>query len=244
MIPKIIHWCWLSNDPIPESLQKCMDSWKVKLPDYDFIHWNFDRFPKGTSMWVDQAFDNKKYAFAADYIRLYALYNYGGIYLDMDVEMIKSFNPFLNNPIMLGLETSGYPEVAVFGAEKGCPWIKLCLDHYEGRPFIKADGSLDTAPLPTVVKKILSDNGYKFVNIENPEEFSFDSKEICLLPADYFSPKSHEDGKIYDTDRTVSIHRFAGTWMPWYDVAEGKIWHALGLQRRFWMRAIMNRLKK
>ena len=76
MIPKIIHWCWLSDDPIPASLQKCMDSWKVYLPDYEFIHWNFQRFPKGKSKWVDEAFANKKYAFAADYIRLYALYNY------------------------------------------------------------------------------------------------------------------------------------------------------------------------
>ena len=81
MIPKIIHYCWLSNDPIPDDLKKCMDSWKEKLPDYEVMLWNFDRFPKTKSQWVSDAFDNKKYAFAADYIRLNALYNYGGIYL-------------------------------------------------------------------------------------------------------------------------------------------------------------------
>ena len=87
MIPKIIHYCWLSNDPIPSNIQHYMDSWKKYLPDYEFIHWNFDKFDKSSSRWVSEAFDNKKYAFAADYIRLYALYHYGGIYLDMDVDV-------------------------------------------------------------------------------------------------------------------------------------------------------------
>ena len=95
MIPKIIHYCWLSDDPVPSDLQKYMRTWKEKLPDYEFMKWDFNRFDKQSSKWVAQAFDNKKYAFAADYIRLYALYNYGGIYLDMDVEVLKSYNPFL-----------------------------------------------------------------------------------------------------------------------------------------------------
>ena len=102
MIPKIIHYCWLSNDPIPSNIQHYMDSWKKYLPDYEFIHWNFDKFDKSSSRWVSEAFDNKKYAFAADYIRLYALYHYGGIYLDMDVEVLKSFNPFLSLQTMMG----------------------------------------------------------------------------------------------------------------------------------------------
>lgn len=97
MIPKIIHYCWLSNDPIPEKLQEYMKSWKEKLPDYEFKLWNFDCFDINSSQWVKEAFEAKKYAFAADYIRLYAVYNYGGIYMDMDVEVIKSFNPLLNN---------------------------------------------------------------------------------------------------------------------------------------------------
>ena len=84
MIPKIIHFCWLSDEPYPESIQKCMNSWKEKLPDYEIWKWDFKRFPKGSAKWVDQAFEKRKYAFAADYIRLYALSNYGGIYPDSD----------------------------------------------------------------------------------------------------------------------------------------------------------------
>ena len=142
MIPKIIHWCWLSDAPIPASLQKCMDSWKMYLPDYEFIHWNFQRFPKGKSKWVDEAFANKKYAFAADYIRLYALYNYGGFYLDMDVEALKSFNPFLSLKTAICYEHDGKGklEMAAFGVEPQSEWVKKCLDYYVGRSFIKEDG--------------------------------------------------------------------------------------------------------
>ena len=101
MIPKIIHYCWLSNDPIPENLQSYLKTWKEKLPDYEFILWNFNRFEKSSSKWVAQAFDNKKYAFAADYIRLFAVYNFGGFYLDMDIQVLKSFDDLLNNEICL-----------------------------------------------------------------------------------------------------------------------------------------------
>ena len=76
MIPKIIHYCWLSNDAVPQELQMYMATWKEKLPSYEFILWNFDRFDINSSLWVRQAFEAKKYAFAADYIRLYAVYNY------------------------------------------------------------------------------------------------------------------------------------------------------------------------
>ena len=91
MIPKIIHYCWLSKDPIPKDMQMFIDGWYEKLPDYEFMLWDFNRFDIHSSQWVKEAFSKKKYAFAADYIRLYALYNYGGIYMDMDVEVLKSF---------------------------------------------------------------------------------------------------------------------------------------------------------
>ena len=104
MIPKIIHYCWLSNDPIPEDLSRYMKTWKQKLPDYEFMLWDFNRFDKNNSQWVKEAFEHKKYAFAADYIRLYALYHYGGIYLDMDVEVLKTFTPFLSLRTMIGFE--------------------------------------------------------------------------------------------------------------------------------------------
>lgn len=98
MIPKKIHYCWLSNDPYPEKIEKCINSWKEKLPDYEIIKWDLNRFPLEKSLWVKQAYEARKYAFAADYIRLYALATEGGIYLDSDVEVLKSFDDLLDFP--------------------------------------------------------------------------------------------------------------------------------------------------
>ena len=116
MIPKVIHYCWLSGDPIPEKLQRCMDSWKKFLPDYEFVLWDLERFDIKTSQWVKEAFEARKYAFAADYIRLYAVYNYGGIYMDMDVEVVRPFDDLLASPYILGLESEKGVEAGVFGA--------------------------------------------------------------------------------------------------------------------------------
>ena len=101
MIPKIIHFCWLSDDPYPQEIQRCLDSWKKILPDYESWKWDRKRFDINAIPWTKEAFEAKKYAFAADYIRLYALYNYGGIYMDMDVEVLKTFNPFLKLSTMI-----------------------------------------------------------------------------------------------------------------------------------------------
>lgn len=233
MIPKIIHYCWLSNDPIPQDLQDYMSSWKKYLPDYEFIHWNFDRFPRGKSKWVDDAFDNKKYAFAADYIRLYALYTYGGIYLDMDVEIIKPYDDMLTLPTMMGFENSKEPglEVAAFGVEKKSPWVKMCLDHYDQRNFVNSDGSFNDQPLPGVIKHLLQQNGYKLMNVSSLEEAKkITGMTIPVFPMEFFSPKNHVTGKIEKSQRTYTIHHFAGSWEPLWQQYEKKFWHFLGIR--------------
>ena len=132
MIPKIIHLCWLSGDPYPPKIAKCLETWKKHLSDYEVILWDTNRFDLNSSIWVRQAFEKKKYAFAADYIRFYALYHFGGIYLDSDVEVLRSFNDLLDLPYFMGVEKAQTPEAAIIGAEKGCDWIKMCLDYYQG----------------------------------------------------------------------------------------------------------------
>lgn len=244
MIPKIVHYCWLSDDPIPEEIQKYMMSWKQHLPDYEFKKWDFTIFDKKSSIWVEQAFDNHKYAFAADYIRLFALYHDGGIYLDTDVEVLKSFNPFLNGREFICKENQGDPEVAAFGAEKGCKWIKICLDRYTNRPFIKEDGNFDMIPLPIVIKNTLNENGYVFKDITTiPINQDFPDNQIPILPSEYFSPKSYTTGKIYKTNKTVSIHHFKGSWLPWYHNFERKLCSILGLKHKNYIGRIINKFK-
>ena len=234
MIPKIIHYCWLSNDPIPADLIACMESWKKFLPDYEFMLWNFDRFPKNKSKWVRVAYDNKKYAFAADYIRIYALYHYGGFYLDMDVEVVQSFNKFLHLKTMLGYENSKNKglEVAAFGVEKHSKWVKACLDYYDTRDFVNEDGSFNVQPLPGVIRRCVERKGFKLCevsNLQEAEKINIDF-EIPVFPYDFFSPKNHVNGKIYKTSNTCSIHHFAGSWLPWYFRAEQKFWESIGLR--------------
>lgn len=228
MIPKIIHYCWLSDDPIPDSLKKCIQSWHKYMPEYKFIKWDFTIFPMGTSIWVDQAFEKKKYAFAADYIRLYALYHYGGIYLDSDVEIMKSFNPFLELDDMVCYENSSRKglEVAAIGVSKNRTWVKQCLNHYDGKKFDLGNGILDTQVMPEVVKNILKEGNWKLQNVDNIDEANKveSSNTIAVFPHEFFSPKSYETGEINITENTYSVHHFAASWHG----SKEKIYKVLG----------------
>jgi len=199
-IPKIIHYCWLSNDQIPDKLQQCMKSWREKLPDYEFMLWNFDRFDINASQWVKQAFAEKKYAFAADYIRLHAVYTYGGIYLDMDVEVVKPFDDLLFMDCMIAREHFGaymHIEAGCFGAVKGHSFIKQCLELYRNRKFNSDAMYVNLAP---VKMGMVLTTGFK--------------DTISVLTPDYFSAKSHLTGIITKTENTHAIHHFEGSWMP------------------------------
>ncbi len=227
MIPKIIHYCWLSNDPIPKDLKKYMKSWKEKVYDYEFILWDLNRFDLNRSLWVKQAFEAKKYAFAADYIRLYAVYNYGGIYMDMDVEVIKSFNDLLRNDYILGYEAAKGLEAGVFGAPKKAPWVKEVLEYYTSKEFALPNGLYNDTPLPIIMDEVL--NADYITN-----------KKIVPLPTDFLTAKSYKTGKITITPNTYTIHHFAGSWKSWDEkmkiiiarIIGTKLTHILGNARR------------
>lgn len=219
MIPKIIHYCWLSDDPIPDKLQKCMATWKEKLPDYQFILWNLERFNIDSSIWVKQAFAVKKYAFAADYIRLYAVYHYGGIYMDMDVEVVKPFpTELLLGDNLLGYESCDLSigiEAGVFGGEQGAEWLEDCLKYYDNRSFIMSDGHFDTLPLPRILLKVLS------------EKYICKGKISPLAP-DVLTAKSYDSGKIMKTQNTCTIHHFEGSWFTPAQKVKKVLIHLLG----------------
>lgn len=212
MIPKIIHFCWLSGNPYPKKIKKCIKSWKKILPEYEIMLWDKERFDVHSVSWVKEAYVNKKYAFCADYIRFYALYNYGGIYLDSDVEVLKSFDDLLNLPYFIGYENNGYFEAATIGAEKGNGFIKMMLDSYEDNHFMKQDGSMDQEPLPYKMLHIC-DAHYRRIDIGSINGFVFDKDVICVFPSDWFSPiKKGKRDKLILTENTYSIHQFASSW--------------------------------
>jgi len=213
MIPKVIHYCWISGDPFPEKIQKCYDSWKRVLPDYKIIVWDYAKAHAIGSKWVDQAIATKKYAFVADYIRFYALYNYGGIYLDSDVEVLKSFNDLLVLRYFIGKEkdSEGGIEAAIIGAEKGLPWVKTCLNYYKNQSFIDAFGEGKTTECPLVMRRNLIQN-HELIDINSLQEWKDEPSTICLFPADWFSPKSWRTLEIKPTANTYCIHHFSASW--------------------------------
>ena len=208
-IPKIIHFCWLSGEPYPEKIQMCIDSWKKYLPDWEIRLWDTKRFDVNSTLWTKQAFEKKKYAFVADYVRFYALYNYGGVYLDSDVEVLKSFNDLLEYDCFIGYEYSGMPEAAVVGCTHRMEWVKNALSWYEANSFLKSDGHENRIVAPVIFKCSYEKKyGNKLLNKNRIE---IHDKKI-IFPDDYFSPKNGYSGKIKATKNTYTIHHFSAAW--------------------------------
>jgi mannosyltransferase OCH1-like enzyme len=204
MIPKIIHYCWLSGDPIPKDYQKRMRSWDKKLSGYELMLWDTSRFDINSLAWTKDAFAAKDYAFTSDYIRLYAVYHFGGIYLDMDVEAVKPFDDLLNTGIFLSIENHecSHLEAGCFGAEKGHRYIKKCLEWFETHAFGVPDYIL-----PAVMYEVWK----AYFNT------------IPLYSSDYFTAKSTLTGKIEKTANTYTIHHFATKWISAADRLERNI---------------------
>lgn len=231
MIPKIIHLCWLSGDPFPFDIVKCLETWNCRLKEYTIWLWgkipcdeesmkclnNLNvkelRFDLDSTIWTRQAFKAKKYAFAADYIRLYALYNYGGIYLDADVLVYKSFDELLHMPYFIGCDQIRAFEAAVIGAEKGCKWIKNILETYRDKEFVKQDGSYDMLELPVRFQQILTELRYKFIKVNNIKEFRNypnDEKILNVFAKDFFN--SRNSVEVHRTNKSFCAHNYAGSW--------------------------------
>lgn len=191
MIPKKIHYCWLSGDPFPEKIKMCMDSWKKVMPDYEWKLWNTETFDIENSIpYVKEAFANRKWAFVADYIRLYALYTEGGIYLDSDVKVLKRFDEFLDHSFFTSLEyhpfmierdrsfndidltgrrlvdkyISGIAlQAAIMGAEKGCGFVGKIMEWYKDKHFVMSDGGLGIDVIaPQIYARIAEDYGFLY----------------------------------------------------------------------------------
>ena len=135
MIPKKIHYVWVGGKKKPKDIERCIKSWKKKLKDYEIIEWNENNFDINSHPFTKSAYSAKKWAYVSDYIRMYALYNHGGIYLDTDNLVLESLDKFLNDRAFVGFENPNYPYTAACGCEKGHPLTKDILDYYEGRTF-------------------------------------------------------------------------------------------------------------
>ena len=228
MIPKMIHYCWLSGDAMPETYRRCVETWKEKLTGYEFMLWDSKRFDVNSVLWVKQAFEVGLYACAADYIRLYAVYTMGGIYLDTDMEAVKRFDELLDSGIMLAYENHRGEniEAGCFGAQKGHPFVKKCMEYFENTPFFPSE------KMPEIMKLDRSER-HQFINpVIAPDLMRrvlkkyFASENYKIYSNDYFTAKNVMTGEIEKTDNTFTIHHFGAQYHTdeWRAVREKEHW--------------------
>lgn len=207
MIPKIIHYCWFGPKEMPEQEKKYLESWKKYCPDYKLMCWSEDTFDITSNLYVKEAYENRKYAFVTDYVRLYAMYNYGGIYMDTDVEVCKNMDELLQYPAFSGFESDNKIPTGTMGAEKGNPWIGLLLKDYESIRFIRPNGTLD---MVTNTERITSTTLQNYsIKLEG---IQLQTDDFVMLPFEYLCAKDWQTDKIIRTDNTYTIHHFANSW--------------------------------
>lgn len=207
MIPKIIHYCWFGGNPKNELLIKCFDSWKKYCPNYIIKEWNETNFDVNECQYVKEAYETQKWAFISDYVRLYALYTEGGIYVDADLEIIKPIDKFMELRAFSGFETMNSVPTGIMAAEPGLPLIKELLAQYDHLHFIQKDGTLDVTPNIVRITKTMVKHGL----IMNNEKQTI--QDFTMFPKDYFCPKSPSTGLIQITPNTYTIHHFSGSWV-------------------------------
>lgn len=208
MIPKIIHFIWFGGKKT-KLAKKCIASWRKFCPDYEIMEWNESNFDVNKSTHCRQAFESKKYGFVVDYARYDLLFNYGGIYVDTDVEFLKNMDALLNTQAFVGFESEH--EVAtgqIVASVKGNAFIKDLMDYYKDLEFFDENGNPILVTSTTIITNLLRDKyGLKCDNTY--QELS--TIGLKVYPCDYFQPI--KDGKLILTENTYSIHHFSSSWV-------------------------------
>lgn len=211
MIPKIIHYVWVGNNPKPKNIKKCMKTWKKHLKDYEIIEWNESNFDINSHPFVKKAYEAKKWAYVSDYIRMYAIYNYGGIYLDTDALVLDNFDKFLDNKVFVGFERENYPFTAVFGAEKKNKFIKKLLDYYDNLDAYNFD--FENNNTISVSNILINEYG---CSKENKEQLLKDGIKVYK-----------DDVLCNPSKNSTAVHIFTGTWLEGVKPLKRKIVTAL-----------------
>lgn len=206
MIPKMIHYCWFGKNEYPDIMKKCLKSWCKFCPDYKLMLWNENTFYVNSTEWTKQAYEAEKYAFVADYVRLKVIHEYGGIYLDIDQELIKPLDQFLSHSAFLGFMREDSVNTGIIGAEPNHPVISKLFHYYDNRPFI-IDGKQDLLPNTDWVSEQLVKEGL----ILN-DSFQTINNGVVVYPREYFCPIYCTQPYNLKSSNTVSIHHWAMTW--------------------------------
>ena len=207
VIPKLIHYCWFGGNSKPALVRKCIESWKKFMPDYEIIEWNESNYDVNKVPFTNEAYQCKKWAFVSDYARFDVINQYGGIYFDTDVELIKSIpDTILQNKAFTGFEYAGNVSPGlIFAATAGNRVTEEILARYDNLHFLQ-NGKMKFLTVNMIITDILKpyglvqNNEYQVVN------------ELTIYPSEYFCGFDQDIKEILVTDKTISIHHYAGTW--------------------------------
>lgn len=207
MIPKKIHYCWFGREEKPKLAQKCIASWKKYMPEYEIVEWNEDNFDVNFNEYTRMCYEQKKYAFLTDYLRLLIIEEHGGIYFDTDVEVVRSFDNLLTCSAFFGFENNQYANTGQgFGAEAHNLIVKQMLDEYN---FL-LDGEHGVTGCPVLNTQALVKFGLE-LNGKTQQ-----LKDGTVYQMDFFNPRDSATGELVKTENTYSIHWYSASWMPWY----------------------------
>lgn len=204
MIPKTIHYCWFGRGEKPKLAQNCIASWKKFCPDYEVIEWNEDNFDVNTNGYTRMCHEQKKYAFLSDYVRLYVVEKFGGVYFDTDVELLRPIEPLLGNEAFFGFENDQNVASGLgFGAEAGNPVVQAMLAEYN----TLLDGEHGVTGCPTLNTRALVKLGLRL-------DGSYQQlTHAAVYPAEYFNPYDDPTGTLNKTKNTYSVHWYAKSWL-------------------------------
>lgn len=209
VIPKIIHTFWFSNEKLPAKYEECLRSWKKYAPDFEIKIWNLDSYKHDNCLFFEQAIKAKNWAFASDYARADVLRRYGGVYMDLDVEMLRPIDDLLYNDAYMSFESLTRIECGSgMGAKAGNKVLDEICKSYENRPYYKPDGSWDNSTCPVRYTEIIEKHG-----LQKNGCFQF-VDDITIYPFEVLTGKSFDTGIIYKTELSYTTHHHNGSWIP------------------------------
>lgn len=213
-MPRIINYCWFGNNEKPEIVKKCIASWKKYCPDYEIKEWNESNFDININKYVKEAYELKRYAFVSDFARLWIIYNYGGIYLDTDVELINNIDDILTFDAFFASEDNVYINTGLgFGSKPNNELIKKLMDDYSGISFVKENGDIDKTTCPVRNTKTMEDYLKRKVNFQEKTVI----ENTCFFSKEYFCPLDYQTKELNITEKTYAIHWFNGSWMTKFE---------------------------
>lgn len=203
---KYLHFCWFGGNEFKNIHLKTMESWKKFVSD-EFIVclWNESSFGFNDYEFTKKAYNNKSWAFVADFVRLWAVYNFGGIYLDTDVELLKPINNLPTNFFAIEKDYNAIALGLGFGAEKENEIIGNILKIYEELEF--NPDNMHNITIPIITMQCLNKLGYE---LNNNEIHNFNG--FTIYPDIYFCPKSNVNQTFDIQDETIAIHHYIGSW--------------------------------